>query len=223
MFDVGTTLIAAAARDPGRLALVDGDLRLNYGQLLEQASRLAKGLTELGIRHGDHLLAVLQNRAEMAILHWATQLSGIIVTPVNWRAKAEELDFFLENSDSRAAVFEPISEAAIKGSSRAQSLPRIAVGDAGAGTHSFADLFGDAPALSQSRAKAADWSLMFYTSGTTGQGKGVPRRHCAERAAAVAHVAQNAYLYGEVTLGVMPLYHTMGVRSLLAMAAINGA
>ena len=55
---------------------------------------------------------------------------------------------------------------------------------------------------------------MFYTSGTTGQGKGVPRRHRAERAAAIAHVAQNAYLYGEVTLGVMPLYHTMGVRSL---------
>ncbi|MGI9423354.1 MAG: AMP-binding protein, partial [Hyphomicrobiaceae bacterium] len=64
--------------------------------------------------------------------------------------------------------------------------------------------------------------LMLYTSGTTGRGKGVPRRHRAERAAALAHVAQNAYLNGEVTLGVMPLYHTMGVRSLLAMALING-
>ncbi|PPR17489.1 MAG: 4-chlorobenzoate--CoA ligase, partial [Alphaproteobacteria bacterium MarineAlpha10_Bin3] len=44
----------------------------------------------------------------------------------------------------------------------------------------------------------------------------------AERAAALAHVAQNLYRFGECTLGVMPLYHTMGVRSLLAMAAING-
>ena len=64
---------------------------------------------------------------------------------------------------------------------------------------------------------------MLYTSGTTAQPKGVPRRHRAERAAAIAHVAQNLYAHGERTLGVMPLYHTMGVRSLLAMSLIGGA
>ena len=63
---------------------------------------------------------------------------------------------------------------------------------------------------------------MLYTSGTTGKPKGVPRRHRAERAAALAHVAQNLYAYGRRTLGVMPLYHTMGVRSLLALALIDG-
>jgi 2-furoate---CoA ligase len=64
---------------------------------------------------------------------------------------------------------------------------------------------------------------MLYTSGTTARPKGVPRRQRAERAAAVAHVAQNLYSHGERTLGVMPLYHTMGVRSLLAMSLIGGA
>ena len=63
---------------------------------------------------------------------------------------------------------------------------------------------------------------MLYTSGTTSRPKGVPRRHRAERAAAVAHVAQNLYSRGERTLGVMPLYHTMGVRSLLAMSLVGG-
>jgi len=52
--------------------------------------------------------------------------------------------------------------------------------------------------------------------------KGVPRRHRAERAAALAHVAQNLYGRGERTLGVMPLYHTMGVRSLLAISLVGG-
>jgi 2-furoate---CoA ligase len=66
------------------------------------------------------------------------------------------------------------------------------------------------------------WSVMLYTSGTTARPKGVPRRHRAERAAAVAHVAQNLYAQGERTLGVMPLYHTMGVRSLLAMSLVGG-
>ncbi|HEY7646038.1 MAG TPA: AMP-binding protein [Hyphomicrobiales bacterium] len=222
MFDVGTTLIAAAAREPCRLALVDGDLRLSYRALLEKSLRLASGLAEIGIKHGDHLLVLLQNRAEMAILHWATQISGIIVTPINWRAKSDEIDFFLQNSQSRAIVFETASASAVQGAQAAKTVPRIAVGGASGGTHDFAMLLGAPAAEARSKASAEDWSLMFYTSGTTGQGKGVPRRHRAERAAAIAHVAQNAYLYGEITLGVMPLYHTMGVRSLLAMAAING-
>ena len=72
------------------------------------------------------------------------------------------------------------------------------------------------------RMDADAWSIMLYTSGTTAKPKGVPRRHSAERTAAVAHVAQNQYGYGERTLGVMPLYHTMGVRSLLAMSLIGG-
>src|SRR5262249_59174831 len=114
------------------------------------------------------------------------------------------------------------SAAAVAGSPRAQGLPRISAGGAEGGSYAFSELVAAPPAGLRSQAAADDWSLMFYTSGTTGQGKGVPRRHRTERASAVAHVAQNSYLYGEVTLGVMPLYHTMGVRSLLAMALING-
>src|SRR6202020_3614305 len=72
------------------------------------------------------------------------------------------------------------------------------------------------------RAGADAVSVMLYTSGTTAEPKGVPRRQHAERAAALAHVAQNLYAHGERTLGVMPLYHTMGVRSLLAMSLIGG-
>src|SRR6185437_1242122 len=52
--------------------------------------------------------------------------------------------------------------------------------------------------------------------------KACPGVTAPERIAAVAHVAQNLYRHGECTLGVMPLYHTMGVRSLLAMSLIGG-
>ena len=64
---------------------------------------------------------------------------------------------------------------------------------------------------------------MLYTSGTTARPKGVPRRHRTERASALAHIAQNLMPMRDVTLGVMPLYHTMGARSLLAMTLLNGA
>jgi 2-furoate---CoA ligase len=67
-----------------------------------------------------------------------------------------------------------------------------------------------------------DLSVMLYTSGTTGQPKGVPRSHAAEHAAAIAHVIQTQQRPGEVTLGVMPLFHTMGLRTLLASIAVAG-
>jgi 2-furoate---CoA ligase len=222
VFDVGRTLIAAAARDSRALALVDGRLRLNYGEMLERALRLVTAFDQLGLRKGDRLLVVLQNRAEMALLHWAAQIASVMVTPINWRAKSEEIDYFLADSGAKAIAFEPVSEDAVAASTGAQAVPRLSVADAAGGTHKLDRLMACEPAAAVSRATVEDYSLMLYTSGTTGRGKGVPRRHRAERAAAIAHVAQNAYRTGEVTLGVMPLYHTMGVRSLLAMAAING-
>ena len=60
---------------------------------------------------------------------------------------------------------------------------------------------------------------MLYTSGTTGRPKGVPRSHRADRAGGLSQALQHGYRYGDRTLGVMPLYHTMGIHSLLAMHA----
>jgi 2-furoate---CoA ligase len=222
MFDVGTTLLAAVERDARALAIVDGDVRLDYGTWLDQVLRVVDGFDRLGLKKGDHLVTVLQNRLEMATLHWACQLAGVIVTPLNWRAKPEEIDYVLDDAEAKAIVFEPASAEAVAGSASAAGLPRIALDEAEPATARFADLLAGVPADPVARAAPEDWSLMLYTSGTTGRGKGVPRRHRAERAAAVAHVAQNIYRFGERTLGVMPLYHTMGVRSLLAMAVLNG-
>ena len=65
-------------------------------------------------------------------------------------------------------------------------------------------------------------SLMLYTSGTTGKPKGVPRSHRADRAAGLSQVIQHGLNDGDRTLGAMPLYHTMGMHSLLAMSLVGG-
>src|SRR5262249_53393696 len=100
---------------------------------------------------------------------------------------------------------------------------RLAVDEPQAGDVTFESLIGRSAEAVQPRVDAEAYSVMLYTSGTTARPKGVPRRHRAERAAALAHVAQNLYRAHERTLGVMPLYHTMGVRSLIAMSLIGGA
>jgi 2-furoate---CoA ligase len=222
VLDLGRTFLQSVERSPHALAVVDGEQRLTYNEWYERIQRAAAGLAALGLKRGDHLLVVLQNRIEMATLHWACPFSGVFVTPLNWRAKPEEVEYCLVDSGAKAVAFESVSEAAVAASAAAGSLPRIAVGGAAGGTLGYDELLEHRPASPILAASAEDISLMLYTSGTTGKPKGVPRRHRAERAGALGHVAQNLYRRGERTLGVMPLYHTMGVRSLLAMALIDG-
>ena len=222
MLDLGTSFVASVARDPHALAIVDEGVRLTYAQWYGRISSLVAAFDRIGLKPGDHLVTVLQNCEAAATLHWACQLAGIVITPVNWRAKADELDFCLEDSEARAVVYQDVSAAAVEASKRAQALPRIGVGDA-TGTYNFDRMVAEPATDAMPRVGAEAWSIMLYTSGTTSRPKGVPRRHRAERAAGIAHVAQNLYRRGERTLGVMPLYHTMGVRSLIAMSLIGGS
>jgi 2-furoate---CoA ligase len=222
MLDLGTSFVASVARDPDVLAIVDDDLRLTYAQWYRRISSLIASFDRIGLKPGDHIVTVLQNCEPAATLHWACQLAGIVITPINWRANDDELDFCIANSEACAVVYQDVSAEAVKESRHAASLPRICVGDERSGEFSFEQLVAGSATDVAPRVSAEAWSIMLYTSGTTSRPKGVPRRHRAERAAAIAHVAQNLYRRGERTLGVMPLYHTMGVRSLIAMSIVGG-
>ncbi|MGH6708794.1 MAG: AMP-binding protein [Bradyrhizobium sp.] len=223
MFDLGTSFFASVARDPNVTAIIDGDFRLTYHEWYGTISSLVAAFDQLGLKAGDHIVTALQNRWEAATLHWACQFAGLVVTPINWRAKTDEIDFYLEDSEARAVVYQDVSAEAVMQSSVAANAERIAIGtDGGQGSIEFAQMIQGHAADASPRVSADAWSIMLYTSGTTSKPKGVPRRHRAERAGAVAHVAQNMYGRGERTLGVMPLYHTMGVRSLIAMSLIGG-
>ncbi|WP_417407997.1 AMP-binding protein [Hoeflea sp.] len=215
MLDLGTSFLASVERDPDALAIVDGEMRLSYREWYDKVSALAAALSEAGLKRGDHVLSAMQNRWENASLHWVCQFLGLIVTPLNWRAKADEIDFGIEDSGAKAFFYDTSTEESVRLSRLAQHLPQFSA-------EALADIMNGRAPDATPVADAADWSLMLYTSGTTSKPKGVPRRHVAERAGAVAHVAQNLYRHGERTLGVMPLYHTMGVRSLIASSLIGG-
>lgn len=222
MLDLGTSFLASVARDPEALAVVDGDLRLTYRQWYRRISALVAGFDALGLKPGDHLVTLLQNRWEAATIHWACQFTGIIVTPLNWRSTADELDFCVDDAEAKAIVYEEVAAEAVNSSRAARTRQRIVVGSPRLDELAFAKMVEGSAVDAQPRVDAEAWSVMLYTSGTTARPKGVPRRQRVERAAALAHVAQNLYWHGERTLGVMPLYHTMGVRSLLAMSLIGG-
>ena len=135
---------------------------------------------------------MLDNRLETALLYWACQWAG------RWRCRSrgalsdDELAYCIADCGAQRVVRD------------GDDLP-------------------DGPehpgALDRDE---DDVSLMLYTSGTTGRPKGVPRSHRADRAGGWSQALQHGYLWRERTLGVMPLYHTMGIHSLLAMHLVGG-
>ena len=79
-------------------------------------SALVAGFDALELKPGDHLVTVLQNNWQAATIHWACQFAGIIITPLNWRSTADELDYCLDNAEAKALVYEAVSAEAVTAS-----------------------------------------------------------------------------------------------------------
>src|SRR3954470_13346133 len=167
MLDLGTSFLASVARDPNACAIVDGDVRLTYAQWYRKISALVAGFDALGLKPGDHLVTALQNRWEAATLHWASQFAGIVITPINWRAKTDELDYCIENAEACAVFYQDASADAVRGSAHARGLRQVAIGVYANGATSFADLIEDSAPDAEPHVDADAWSIMLYTSGTT--------------------------------------------------------
>ncbi|MGA8398853.1 MAG: class I adenylate-forming enzyme family protein, partial [Stellaceae bacterium] len=172
MFDLGRTFIATVERSPDATAIVEGARRLTYAVWAREIADIVAGLRKLGLNRGDRLAVVLQNRLDMASLHWACQLAGIVVTPLNWRIKADELDYCLADSEASALAFDAVAAEAVAGAATAQSLPLVGLDDTPGAICRLTDWRGLGGDLTP-RATAEDLSLLLYTSGTTGRPKGV--------------------------------------------------
>ncbi|MGB0629329.1 MAG: class I adenylate-forming enzyme family protein [Alphaproteobacteria bacterium] len=217
--NLGKVFYRQMLREGNAEAIVDGATRRNYGDWYDEIRAVAGGLKTRGLKPGDHFVVVLSNRYETATLYWACQMLGAIFTPFNWRANDEEVAYVLDDADAVAVAFEERSRAAVGGALGHLAGAGIVTYDIDDGD--FATLLDSVPVDGPSEVDEAEICLMLYTSGTTGRPKGVPRSHRAERLAATHCVAQLYYRHGDSSLGVMPMFHTMGVRSMLMCMLLN--
>lgn len=216
----------AAARYPENLAMVEGDRRYTYAEWDERVNTVANALRELGVSRGDRVVQVIKNHEENCAIHMACQKLGAINTPINFRWASGEIEFCVNDAEARLVVIEEATaERVLSIRDQFDSDPRILF--VGSDAPDGVDSFDEAVAAAENtrpneEVEETDTALMLYTSGTTGRPKGVPRSQRAEHAATIAQIIEHRYSLGERTLGVMPLFHTMGMHSLTAMLALNG-
>jgi 2-furoate---CoA ligase len=193
--NLALSLLYAAERTPDAEALVGEDERLTYAELQERAARIAAGLASHRIGRGDRVACVLRNEAETVELYWAVQWLGACFVPLSYRMTPADLDYCISDSGARLVLRSP------------GEVSALVLENAHPGA---VDLDEREP------------SIQLYTSGTTGRPKGVPRSHRAERAAGLSQFVQHGLAFEDRTLGVMPLYHTMGIHSMIAMSLAGG-
>jgi 2-furoate---CoA ligase len=224
---LGRALTWAAERYPECTA-VAGERPLTYAEWDRRTNRLARALGELGVEKGGRVAIVAGNGEPLATTHLAAQKLGAASVPLNVRYAPDELAYCLKDA-APAVVLSDDSTGELVGKALEQLEDALVVVHAGsenrprACRHGFEELIEKASDGALDEPVGPDEiSVMLYTAGTTGRPKGVPRRQHAEVHAGIAHNIQARYGFGEATLCAMPMYHTMGLRSLVAMVLIGG-
>ncbi len=205
-----------AAQDPGRLAVVgpDGEA-VTYGELCAQANRLVHGLRALGLGAGDGVAAVLPNGTEMVALYFAAMQAGWYLTPINHHLVGGEIAYIVDDCEADVFIAHERYGAACAAAAGAISLPAERCFTVGSieGFRSFDELTEGQPDDRPGDRSAG--AAMHYTSGTTGQPKGV-RRKLSGADPDVAASFGGAFLKlfgteahdGNVHICGSPMYHT---------------
>ncbi|MCO8256700.1 acyl--CoA ligase [Haladaptatus sp. AB618] len=211
----------SVARTPDTVAIVNlqSGREFTYRELADQVYSLANGLRERGIGCGDRVAVCMGNRPENAMVFLATQFVGAVAVPFNFRVAPGGVEYHVADSDADVLLYDDLSREAVEAAVDSLDSGRIYVGDdPPSGTTAFDSLLdasADEPEIVPS---SEDPSVILYSSGTTGDPKGILLDHRATTGRTLVNAMGQRYYLGETLIGVMPLYHTVGLHGVLCAA-----
>ncbi len=215
------------ARNGNSAALRIEERTISYFEFWNLAEKFAAGLLSKNIQPGDRVAVLLPNIPEFVISYYGAQMAGAIVVPINNQFKYQEIQFILEDSESKFVVFSENLQNEISGvlNQHDPRLTAIIFKKSSSGDFINWDDF-----LSQQtsfvpihRVDPGKPAVILYTSGTTGRPRGVVLSHQNLSSNALACEESGAVTPHDICLGVLPFYHSFGQTAVMNNCIASGA
>ncbi|MFM7224647.1 MAG: AMP-binding protein [Actinomycetota bacterium] len=201
---------------------------VTYRQLDERSNRVAQLLHAAGLRFGDHIAVLMENRSEYFEPCWAAQRSGLTYTCINSHLTADEVAYIVDDCDARVLfTSDTLAEVATAIVERTPKVERrLVVGPTAVPGHEpYEEAIAGHPATPLT--EELEGSRMLYSSGTTGRPKGV--RYTAERRLVGDLPAEMGMMTGfwgfgpdTVYLSPAPLYHSAPLFYCMSTMRLGG-
>ncbi len=206
---------------PGVTAIVHGARSWNYRQFFSRAKQFASALARRGIKRGDTVSVMLANTPALVEAHYGVPMAGAVLNALNTRLDAAILAFTLEHADTKVLITDREYSKVIKEAlARSKAKPLVIDYDdpefAGAGERlgslEYEDFLRQGDADFAWKMPDDEWDAISlnYTSGTTGDPKGVVYHHRGAYLLALANVITCGMGKHPVYLWTLPMFHCNG-------------
>ncbi len=217
---------------PQRIALVHAGRRQTWAQTRERAYRLASALVRRGVQRGDTVSVLAPNTPAMLEAHFGVPLSGAVLNAINCRLDAEGIAFILRHGESRVLLvdseFSALAAQAVATLERAPLLIRIddvaTPGNTTIGGLDYETLLAEGDPAFEGVWPQDEWDpiALNYTSGTTGDPKGVVPSHRGTYLMSMLQLTDWAVPRAPVYLWTLPMFHANGWCFTWAITAAAG-
>ncbi|HYD30647.1 MAG TPA: acyl-CoA synthetase [Azospirillaceae bacterium] len=209
-----------AAVYPHRTAVVHGSLRRTWAETYERCVRLASALARRGIGQGDTVAVMAPNIPETFEAHFGVPMCGAVLNALNIRLDAEAIAFILEHGEAKVLITDREFSQTIRRAVGMMARKPIVI-DIDDPQYGGGDLLGETTyeAFLATGDADHDWQLpadewqaiaLNYTSGTTGNPKGVVYHHRGAYLNAMGNVVTWAMPHHPVYLWTLPMFHCNG-------------
>jgi long-chain acyl-CoA synthetase len=222
---------ATVARTPDRLALVCGDERLSYSAIHRLASEISSFLEARGVQRGDRVALFLDNGAPLVAGLYATWQMGAVVMPISPLTKPDKLAFLLADAAAAALITQAtLADAWAQVLDRSPTVQTVMVcGSDEVAANTQGRVFrwpsttvgGTPPRSAPAGLIDLDLAAILYTSGSTGEPKGVMLTHLNMASAARSVIAYLGLRPDDVILCPLSLAHGYGLYHVLMGFALG--